>query len=141
MYRFVSQVSKLIAHRLRVFPPIAATLLVALHSAPQSASAIDIAFTTVPTLSGKTLRGVYASGSSVYAATSANGVYISTDSASNWTNYTTTNGLGNNSTYSVFASGSNVYAGSLGTSNNLYCFSGGSFFTTLRSSSSHQYVQ
>jgi len=34
-------------------------------------------------LSGKTTRGLFVSGSNLYAATSANGVYISTDNGSN----------------------------------------------------------
>ena len=53
--------------------------------------------------------GVYASGSTVYAATSG-GLSISTDGGSSFTNKTTTNGLGANSVNGVYVSGSTVYA-------------------------------
>ena len=39
---------------------------------------------------------------------------ISSNGGSSFTNYTTTNGLGNNSVYGVYASGSNIYAATNG---------------------------
>jgi hypothetical protein len=60
-----------------------------------------------------TVRGVFASGSNIYAATDG-GLSISTDSGSTWSNKTTADGLGNNTVYSVFASGSNIYAATYG---------------------------
>jgi hypothetical protein len=66
-------------------------------------------------LGNNAVRGVYASGSSIYAATNttngtAGGLSISTNNGSSWTNYTTTNGLGDNSVNGVYASGSSIYA-------------------------------
>ncbi len=51
--------------------------------------------TTANGLGNNTVRGVFASGSTVYAATSG-GLSISTDSGASFTNKTTANGLGNN---------------------------------------------
>jgi hypothetical protein len=59
------------------------------------------------------VRGVYASGTSIYAATDG-GLGISSNGGSNWTNYTTANGLGNNQVFGVYASGSSVYAATNG---------------------------
>ena len=61
-------------------------------------------------LVNNTVRGVYASGSSIYAATGA-GLSISTNNGTNWSNYTTGNGLLNNNVQGVYASGSSIYAG------------------------------
>jgi len=57
--------------------------------------------------------GVYASGSTIYAATFG-GLSISTDGGASFTNKTTTNGLGNNTVKGVYASGSMVYAATSG---------------------------
>ena len=55
------------------------------------------------------VNGVYASGSTVYAAT-IGGLSISTDGGSTFTNKTTADGLGYNNVNGVHASGSTVYA-------------------------------
>ena len=59
------------------------------------------------------MRGVYASGSTIYAATSV-GVSVSTNGGTNWTNSTTTNGLGSNDVLGVYAIGSTIYAATSG---------------------------
>jgi len=64
-------------------------------------------------LGHNTVNGVYASGSTVYAATSG-GLSISTDGGGTFTNKTTANGLGNNWVRGVYASGSTVYAATSG---------------------------
>jgi hypothetical protein len=53
--------------------------------------------------------GVFASGSTVYAAT-IHGLSISTNGGSSFANRTTAQGLGSNTTAGVFASGSTIYA-------------------------------
>jgi hypothetical protein len=69
---------------------------------------------TVPTgFGGNNVYRVYASGSTVYAATN-DGLSISTDGGASFSNKTTTNGLGNNTVREVFASGSTVYAATEG---------------------------
>ena len=62
---------------------------------------------------GDYVLGVYASGSTVYAAT-LGGLSTSTNGGLNFTNKTTTNGLGNNWVRGVYASGSTVYAATSG---------------------------
>ena len=64
--------------------------------------------------------GVYAVGSTVYAATSG-GLSVSTDDGATFATYTSTNGVGfagppapNNSVYAVYAVGTTVYAGTVG---------------------------
>ena len=69
--------------------------------------------TTTNGLGSNRVRGVYASGSTIYAATSV-GVSVSTNGGTNWTNYTTANGLGDNYVYGVFAIGSTIYAATWG---------------------------
>ena len=69
--------------------------------------------TTTNGLGNNIVNGVYASGSTVYAAT-AGGLSISTDGGTTFTNKTTGNGLGSNSVYGVYASGSMVYAATQG---------------------------
>ena len=59
------------------------------------------------------MNGVYASGTSIYAATAA-GLSLSTNSGTNWTTYTTTNGLASNTVYGVYASGGVIYAATAG---------------------------
>ena len=70
---------------------------------------------TVPTgLGSGIVNGVYASGSTVYAAT-AGGLSISTDGGLSFSNKTANaNGLGSNSVRGVYASGSTVYAATSG---------------------------
>ena len=65
--------------------------------------------TTADGLGNNTVRGVYADGSNVYAATNA-GLGISTDDGATFTNKTPADGLGNNTVRGVYADGSNVYA-------------------------------
>jgi hypothetical protein len=98
-------------------------------AATPAALANGLTFTNYTTASGlgnNKVRGVYASGSNIYAATDG-GLGISTNGGSSFTNYTTTSGLGSNGVLGVYASGSNIYAattGGLGISTN-----GGSSFT------------
>ena len=66
-------------------------------------------YTTANGLGVNIVNGVYASGSSIYAAT-LGGLSISTNGGSSFTNYTTANGLGSNFVRGVFASGSSIYA-------------------------------
>jgi hypothetical protein len=89
-------------------------------------------YTTAQGLANNNVRGVYASGSNIYAAT-AGGLSISTNGASSFTNYTTTSGLGSDFVQGVYASGSNIYAatqGGLSISTN-----GGSSFTNRTTTS------
>jgi hypothetical protein len=66
--------------------------------------------TTADGLGGyNNVRGVYASGSSIYAAT-IDGLSISTNGGTSFTNRTTANGLGSTDMRGVYASGSNIYA-------------------------------
>ena len=100
-----------------------------------SAFAVDLTFTTRTTSNGlgdNIVRGVYAVGSTVYAAT-GNGLSISTNGGTTFTTKTTSNGLGYNSLWSVYAVGSTIYAGtnSGGLSISL---DGGTTFTTKTTS-------
>ena len=70
--------------------------------------------TTANGLGSNYVRGVYASGSSVYAATNS-GLSISSDGGTSFTNKTTANGLGSNAVLGVYASGSSVYAATTNT--------------------------
>jgi len=58
-------------------------------------------------LGSVTVHGVFASGTTVYAATN-NGLSISTNGGDSFINRTTTHGLGRNEVYGVFASGTTV---------------------------------
>jgi hypothetical protein len=81
-------------------------------ASPASAAACFSTFTNRTTADGlgaNLLWGVYAVGSTVYAATNG-GLSISTDSGATFTNKTTTNGLGANDVRGVYADGSTVYA-------------------------------
>ncbi|MBP6483095.1 MAG: IPTL-CTERM sorting domain-containing protein [Rhodoferax sp.] len=70
--------------------------------------------TTANGLGSNDVYGVFASGSTVYAAT-AGGLSISTDGGATFNNKTTANnGLGNNYVNGVFASDSKVYAATFG---------------------------
>ena len=66
-------------------------------------------YTTGSGLANNGVNGVYAAGSTIYAATDG-GLSVSTNSGANWTNYTTGNGLGNNVVWGVYAAGSSIYA-------------------------------
>jgi hypothetical protein len=70
-------------------------------------------YTTLDGLGSNNVTGVYASGSSIYAATFG-GLGISTDGGSSFTNYTTSNGLGSNNVRGVYADGSSIYAATFG---------------------------
>ena len=77
-------------------------------------------FTNITTTNGlgdNYLRGVFAAGSTVYAATQG-GLSISTDGGTNFTSYTTTNSLGSDTVYGVYAVGSGptaaIYAATVG---------------------------
>ena len=72
------------------------------------------------------MTGVYVSDGKIYAAP-ISGLSISTNGGSNFTNYTTANGLGDDTALSVYESGGTVYVatyGGLGISTN-----GGSSYT------------
>jgi len=76
------------------------------------AQASSLTFTNRTTTSGlgsNVVYGVYAVGSTVYAATDG-GLSISTNGGTSFTNYTIANGLGNNTVNGVYAVGSTVYA-------------------------------
>ncbi|MBP6459499.1 MAG: autotransporter-associated beta strand repeat-containing protein, partial [Crocinitomicaceae bacterium] len=64
-------------------------------------------------LGNNQVRGVFAIGNTVYAAT-ASGLSISTDGGATFTNRTTSNGLGNDLVNGVYAVGSTVYAATAG---------------------------
>ena len=66
--------------------------------------------TTTDGLGSTDVKGVYAAGGAIYAATN-NGLGISTDGGTTFTNRTTANGLGNNNLFAVYVVGSNVYVG------------------------------
>ena len=54
--------------------------------------------------------GVYADGSTIYAATDSGGLIVFTNNGTNWTTYTTVSGLASNSVRGVYAAGSTIYA-------------------------------
>ena len=55
------------------------------------------------------MHGVYASGTTIYAATK-NGLSISIDNGTSFVNYTQSSGLGSEVIYKVYANGNVVYA-------------------------------
>ena len=59
------------------------------------------------------MNGVYAVGSTVYAATSS-GLSISKNGGINFNNYTTAYFLGSNTVYGVYVSGSTIYVATAG---------------------------
>ena len=86
------------------------TALVATAATP-AALANGLTFTNYTIANGlgdNDVQGVYASGSSIYAATYGGGLSISTNGGTSFTNYTTANGLGSNFMRGVYASGSNL---------------------------------
>jgi hypothetical protein len=58
--------------------------------------------------------GVYASGSTIYAATFGGGLSISTNGGASWTNYTTANGLASDEIHGLFVKGSTIYVATYG---------------------------
>ncbi len=64
-------------------------------------------------LGGVFVYGVYAVGTSVYAATGG-GLSISPDGGTTFTNRTRANGLGSNGVLGVYATGTTVYAATTG---------------------------
>ena len=83
----------------------AATLSVS----PAYAAACFTNKTTADGLGNNIVRGVYADGSNVYAATDG-GLSISANGGASFTNKTTADGLGSDYPQGVYADGSNVYA-------------------------------
>ncbi len=69
--------------------------------------------TTADGLGSNLVYGVFASGGTVYAATS-DGLAISTNGGASFSNKTTADGLGSNNVLGVFASGGTVYAATQG---------------------------
>ena len=86
-------------------------------AATPAALADGLSFTNYTTANGLVTNSVfcvYASGSSIYAASNL-GLGISTNGGTNWSNYTTgSNGLGGNYVNDVYASGGTIYAGTGG---------------------------
>lgn len=68
---------------------------------------------TTSGLGSNFLNGVYAIGSTVYAATNG-GLSISTNGGTSFTNYTMSSGLGSNTVAGVYSDGSKVYAATFG---------------------------
>ena len=92
---------------------VGAILLVGLSVTGSPVSAAPLAFTNKTTSNGlgtDDVRGVYAAGSTVYAATYGWGLSISTNGGTSFTSRTTSNGLGSDFVYGVYAVGSTVYA-------------------------------
>jgi len=78
--------------------------------APAQATSLNFTNrTTVQGLGNNFVSGVFAVGSTVYAATTG-GLSISTNGGAGFTNRTTTDGLGGNEVRGVYADGLNVYA-------------------------------
>jgi hypothetical protein len=71
-------------------------------------------YTTGSGLGNNLVRGVYATGSTIYAATQGGGLSVSPNNGTTWTNYTTGSGLGSNTVYGVYAAGSTIYAATSG---------------------------
>ena len=69
--------------------------------------------TTADGLGGNTVSGVFANGTSVYAATNG-GLSISTNGGATFINKTTADGLGDNIVFGVFVDGTTVYAATVG---------------------------
>ena len=76
---------------------------------PAHAEIVWTNYTTGSGLGSDYVLGVYAAGSTIYAAT-AYGLSISGDNGTHWTNYTTGSGLGDRYVEGVYASGSTIYA-------------------------------
>ena len=76
---------------------------------PAHAEIVWTNYTTGSGLGSDYVRGVYAAGSTIYAATGG-GLSVSTDNGTHWTNYTTGSGLGSDFVHGVYAAGSTIYA-------------------------------
>jgi hypothetical protein len=86
------------------------------RQAPVELPPARLSFTNKTTANGlgdNTVNGVYAVGSTIYAATDG-GLTIFTNGGASFTNYTTADGLGFNNVRGVYADGTNVYAATLG---------------------------
>ena len=93
---------------------IAAAACLGLLAPAAMASVTWTNYTTTNGLGSNFVSGVYASGSTIYAATFGGGLSVSTNGGTNWTNYTTANGLGANNVRGVYAIGSTIYAATRG---------------------------
>ena len=89
--------------------PLLAAACLGLLAPAATASVTFTNYNSTNGLGSNFVYGVYASGSTIYAATFG-GVSVSTNGGTSWTNYTTTNGLGSNYVAGVYASGSTIYA-------------------------------
>lgn len=87
--------------------------LAAVTASPAQATTTFTNYTTANGLGSNQVNGVYAVGSTIYAATSG-GLSISTNGGTNFTNRTTANGLGSNTVFGVYADGSTIYAATSG---------------------------
>ena len=98
----------------RVVLSLGAAALLGSLAIPAHAQITWINYTTGSGLGNNLVRGVYATGSTIYAATQGGGLSISTNNGSGFTNYTLTNGLGSNTVRGVYAAGSTIYAATTG---------------------------
>jgi hypothetical protein len=92
-------------------------LAVALAAGAVTPAHAQITWTTYTTgsgLAGDDVFGVYAAGSTIYAATNGGGLSVSANGGATWTTYTTANGLGGNGALGVYADASNVYVATNG---------------------------
>ena len=104
----------------------------AVAASPAQATVTFTNKTTSNGLGNNYVNGVYAVGSTVYAATDG-GLSISTNGGTSFTNKTTTNGLGDNTVNGVYAVGPTVYVATNGGLSIL--FNGGATFTNYTTSS------
>ncbi len=114
---------------------VAALVMAGMSTLTAPAARADTTFTNKTTANGlgnNVVYGVYAVGSTVYAATDG-GLSISTDGGTSFTNKTTADGLGNDSLYGVYAVGSTIYAAGRGLS---ISTNGGASFTNYTTSNS-----
>jgi len=96
-----------------VMPLLAAAACTGLLAPVATASTTWTNYTTSSGLGNNVVWGVYASGSTIYAATNG-GLSVSSNNGTSWTNYTTSSGLGSNAVLGVYASGSTIYAATAG---------------------------
>ena len=92
---------------------VIAVVLTAVSAIPAHAQITWTNYTTGSGLGASFVNGVYAQGSTIYAATQS-GLSVSTNNGTNWTNYITGSGLGSNTVYGVYAAGSTIYAATFG---------------------------
>jgi autotransporter-associated beta strand protein len=99
----------------RLFAALSIALALAAGAAiPAHAQIAWTNYTTGSGLGNNSVYGVYAQGSTIYAATNNGGLSVSANNGTNWTTYTTGSGLGNNVVPGVYASGSTIYAATYG---------------------------